>query len=63
MKTAVVEQQGYLRGATIAGGELGNQVSTSLTISKELYMFKKLVIPLATTSPATESPGKMAAKL
>lgn len=51
----------YLRGLTMAGGELGNQVSTSLTTSRVLYMFKKLVMPLATTSPATESPGKIAA--
>lgn len=47
----------------MAGGELGNHVSTSLAISRVLYMFKKLVMPLATTSPATESPGKIAAKL
>jgi hypothetical protein len=53
----------YLRGLTIAGGELGNQVKTSLTTNKVLYIFKKLMIPLATTSPATESPGKTAAKL
>lgn len=52
-----------LRGLTIAGGELGNQVKTSLTTNKVLYIFKKLMIPLATTSPATESPGRTAAKL
>lgn len=47
----------------MAGGELGNQVSTSLTTSRVLYKFKKLVMPLATTNPATESPpGRIAAK-
>lgn len=47
----------------MAGGELGNQVNTSLHTKRVLYKFKKLETPLATTSPATESPGKTAAKL
>lgn len=47
----------------MAGGEFGNQVRTSLTTSNVLYIFKKLLMPFATTSPATESPGRIAAKL
>lgn len=52
-----------LRGLTMAGGALGNHVKTSLTIKRVLYMLRKLKIPFVTTTPATESPGKMAAKL
>lgn len=54
--------QMVLRGLTTAGGALGNHVKTSRTTNKVLYMLKKFKIPLATTIPATESPGKMAAK-
>uniref|UniRef100_A0A6N2NFN3 Uncharacterized protein n=1 Tax=Salix viminalis TaxID=40686 RepID=A0A6N2NFN3_SALVM len=54
---------GYLRGLTMAGGELGNQVKTSLATNRVLYIFKKLRTPLANTNPVIESPGKTAAKL
>lgn len=52
-----------LKGLTMAGGVLGNQVKTRRTMSSVLYMFKKLSIPFVTTIPATESPGSIAAKL
>lgn len=53
----------HLRGLTMAGGALGNQVKTSLTTNTVLYMLRKFIIPLAATIPATESPGNTAAKL
>jgi len=53
----------YLRGLTMDGGELGNQVSTSLTTRIVLYRFKKLLMPFATANPANESPGRIATKL
>lgn len=51
----------YLRGLTMAGGALGNHVSTRRTTRMVLYMLRKFIKPLATTNPATESPGRTAA--
>lgn len=47
----------------MAGGALGNHVKTSLATKRVLYILRKFKIPFVTTTPATESPGKMAAKL
>uniref|UniRef100_A0A0D3FEJ8 Uncharacterized protein n=1 Tax=Oryza barthii TaxID=65489 RepID=A0A0D3FEJ8_9ORYZ len=44
----------------MAGGVLGNQVSTSLTTRTVLYRLRKLLMPLDTTTPATESPSTAA---